>query len=67
MLREFIAENGGQYGSSYVTRHSFAAIMRKGGRQLDEVGKLLGHMKLSTTQRYAHIGAEELRGALNTL
>jgi integrase len=67
MLREFIAENGGQYGSSYVTRHSFAAIMRKGGRQLDEVGKLLGHTKLSTTQRYAHIGAEELRGALSTL
>lgn len=36
-------------------RHSFASIAAESGASLLHIGKLLGHKKASTTERYAHI------------
>ena len=38
-----------------------------GGLGLPIVGKLLGHTQASTTQRYAHLDADPLRRAANTI
>jgi integrase len=39
-------------------RHSFASMGINNGMSLEEIGKLLGHSDISTTQRYAHIAPE---------
>ncbi len=36
-------------------RHSFASIAAQSGASLLHIGKLLGHKKATTTERYAHI------------
>jgi integrase len=38
-------------------RHSFASIGLAGGMTLPLIGKLLGHKRIATTQRYAHLSA----------
>ena len=35
-------------------RHSFASVLANLGTPLNEIGVILGHSQLSTTQRYAH-------------
>ena len=37
-------------------RHSFASNLVNSGRSIYEVGRLLGHSQVKTTQRYAHHG-----------
>lgn len=48
-------------------RHSFASHLVSSGVGLQIVGKLLGHVQASTTQRYAHLADEALRTATNKL
>jgi integrase len=48
-------------------RHSFASHLVSSGVGLQIVGKLLGHVQASTTQRYAHLQDEALRSATNQL
>ena len=48
-------------------RHSFASFLVNSGRSLYEVQKLLGHTQVKTTQRYAHLKAETLFEAVNTV
>jgi len=43
-------------------RHSFASILVAGGASLPMIGRLLGHTQVSTTQRYAHLDVDSLRG-----
>ena len=42
-------------------RHSFASLAARQGASLREIGFLLGHRQAQTTQRYAHLVAEDLR------
>ena len=35
-------------------RHTFASLLVSGGASIEMIGKLLGHMQIGTTQRYAH-------------
>lgn len=46
-------------------RHSFASVAAAQGESLLLIGKLLGHKKASSTQRYAHLGDDPLRSAVN--
>ncbi|WP_441228234.1 tyrosine-type recombinase/integrase [Tardiphaga sp. 20_F10_N6_6] len=48
-------------------RHSFASIAVKNGLSLPIVGALLGHKHPVTTMRYAHLAAEPLRSAVDTI
>ena len=44
-------------------RHSFASFGAGAGLGLPVIGKLLGHAKAATTDRYAHLDADPLRRA----
>ena len=48
-------------------RHTFASYGAGGGLGLPVIGKLLGHAQASTTQRYAHVGADPLRKASDAI
>jgi integrase len=51
----------------YDLRHSFASVAVGGNLGLPIIGKLLGHAKQSTTQRYAHLADDPLREATNRI
>jgi integrase len=48
-------------------RHSFASIGAGASLGLPIIGKLLGHSQASTTHRYAHLDADPLRRAVDTI
>jgi integrase len=47
----------------YDLRHTFASVGAGAGMGLPIIGKLLGHTRTATTQKYAHIGDEAARAA----
>jgi integrase len=48
-------------------RHSFASFGAAASLGLPIIGKLLGHSQASTTQRYAHLDADPLRRAVDSI
>jgi integrase len=48
-------------------RHSFASIAAGASLGLPIIGKLLGHSQPATTARYAHLDADPMRRAANTI
>ena len=48
-------------------RHSFASIAITDGISLMVIGKLLGHAKLQTTSRYAHLDDSHVVDAANRI
>ena len=48
-------------------RHTFASFGVNGGQNLAVVGRLLGHRKITTTQRYAHLADEPIRQATDSI
>jgi integrase len=48
-------------------RHTFASVAAAGGNSLVMIGKLLGHTQAQTTQRYAHLAADPVRQANETI
>jgi integrase len=48
-------------------RHSFASFGAAASLGLPIIGKLLGHSQHSTTHRYAHLDADPMRRAVETI
>ena len=48
-------------------RHSFASVGAGASLGLPIIGKLLGHSQAATTHRYAHLDADPLRRAVETI
>ena len=44
-------------------RHTFASTAIASGQGLPMIGKLLGHTKVQTTARYAHLAADPIKNA----
>jgi integrase len=48
-------------------RHTFASYLAMGGFNLRTIQQLLGHRDLRMTSRYAHLSADHLQQAVNSL
>jgi integrase len=48
-------------------RHTFASTAVAAGQGLPMIGKLLGHTQVQTTARYAHLAADPVRSAADSV
>jgi integrase len=65
---EAVAKRAGLDGVRlHDLRHTYASFGAGGGLGLPIIGKLLGHTQATTTQRYAHLDADPLRRASESI